>query len=390
MIIFGIAAYAADIVFVSNFASAIEGWYIDHLSWYWIFWNAALFTPVMMVCVYFGIPQQPISGTRPSWRGFVYFSLGLALLYGALDQGERLDWMNSGTIVALMLGGSFLLGASLLRRLVQPNPTLSLSFLKDRNIIILGFSIFAFKFVHLSTVVLIPGFLGNIQRYRPLETGQALAWVALPMFVIVWLVAVLVIYTDARLTLALGLTIIAATCWFCARVDSQWAGMNFAYLELALAVGLACSYVGLVSSIVLAVLEAGGLSSATNASTASGFMHFIRIFGGQVGVAFMTRFVSVRERFHSNALGLNVQVGSWLTDERLRMLTGGFLPASGATDEAQSRAIGVLSQQVKAQAYTLAISDGFILIAWMVVLYLLLMLFLRPGKINFRILRNMK
>jgi MFS family permease len=66
LIIFGIAAYAADIVFVSNFASAIEGWYVDHLSWHWIFWNAALFTPLMMVCVYFGIPQRPISDPRPS------------------------------------------------------------------------------------------------------------------------------------------------------------------------------------------------------------------------------------------------------------------------------------------------------------------------------------
>jgi len=37
LIIFGIAAYAADIVFISNFASAIEGWYIEHLSWHWIF-----------------------------------------------------------------------------------------------------------------------------------------------------------------------------------------------------------------------------------------------------------------------------------------------------------------------------------------------------------------
>jgi DHA2 family multidrug resistance protein len=85
LIIFGIAAYAADIVFVSNFASALEGWYIDHLSWHWVFYNAVLFTPLMMICVYLGIPPRPIAGPRPSWLGFVYFSLGFSLLYGALD-----------------------------------------------------------------------------------------------------------------------------------------------------------------------------------------------------------------------------------------------------------------------------------------------------------------
>ena len=38
----------------------------------------------------------------------------------------------------------------------------------------------------------------------------------------------------------------------------------------------------------------------------------------------------------------------------------------------------------------MAIADGFILIAWMVVAYLLLMLFLRPGKISYKDLRNMQ
>src|SRR6202008_45176 len=73
LIIFGIAAYAADIVFVSNVASAMEGWYVEHLSWHWIFWTAALFTPLMMLCVYFGIPQRPLSDARPSWRGLINF-----------------------------------------------------------------------------------------------------------------------------------------------------------------------------------------------------------------------------------------------------------------------------------------------------------------------------
>src|SRR5262249_29881378 len=121
----------------------------------------------------------------------------------------------------------------------------------------------------------------------------------------------------------------------------------------------------------------------------SGFMHFVRIFGGAVGVAAMTRFISVREQFHSNLLGLRVQGGSWLTDERLRMLSGGLLQGSTGPEEAQNRALGILSRQVRAQAYTWATADGFILIGWMVVAYLMLMLLLRPAKISFRDLRNM-
>ena len=104
----------------------------------------------------------------------------------------------------------------------------------------------------------------------------------------------------------------------------------------------------------------------------------------------MSRFISVRERFHSNMLGPNVQLGDWLTDERLRMLTGALTPGSAGPEEAQSRAVGILSQQVRAQAYTLAIGDGFILIAWVVVGYLLMMLLLRPGKISYKDLRKMQ
>src|SRR6202030_1048606 len=192
LVIFGIAAYAADIVFVSNIASLLEGWYVEHLSWHWIYWTAALVTPVMMLCIYFGIPQRPVMGLRPSWRGFAYFSVGISLVYGALDQGERLYWLNSGVIVALYVAGGFLLGAALVRRILLPNPTVNLAFLNRRNIIILALSIFMFKFVHLATVVLVPGFLGTIPQYRPLETGHALAWVALPMFAVVWLIALVV------------------------------------------------------------------------------------------------------------------------------------------------------------------------------------------------------
>ncbi|MGC1299037.1 MAG: MFS transporter [Alloacidobacterium sp.] len=387
LIIFGIAAYAADIVFISNIASLLEGWYIEHLSWHWIFWTASVAAPVMMVCVHYGIPRRPAAvEQKPSWRGFMYFSLALALLYGAMDQGERLDWFNSGTIVAMTVTGVFLLGAALFRRISQPNPVLSLQFLNTRNIIILALSIFVFKFMHLAAIVLVPGFLGNIQRYRPLETGHTLAWVALPMFIFVWLVAILVIYLDSRVVLAVGLGLGGVCCWLWSHVDTSWAGNSFQIIELVMSAALACAYIGLVSSIVLEGLEAGALKSTTNAATFSGFMHFIRIFGGQVGVAVMTRVLTVREKFHSNIL---VQMNQELIAKRVHLLTAGLLSHSTGVEEAQKRAVAILSQQVRAQAYTLATSDGFILITWVVLAYLLLMLALRPAKITFMDLKKM-
>jgi MFS transporter, DHA2 family, multidrug resistance protein len=389
LIIFGIAAYAADIVFVSNIANLLEGWYIDHFSWAWIFWTAALATPVMILCIYFGIPRRQPVGPAPNWRGFAYFSASLALVYGALDQAERLDWLNSGIIVGMLTGGVFLFIATCLRRIAQPNPTLKLSFLNSRNTIILALSIFVFKFVHLSALILVPGFLNTIQAYRPLETGRALAWVAVPMFVMVWLVAWLAIHTTSRFTLALGLTLVAAAAWICSRVDTAWAARNFEPVELLLALGLAASYVGLVSSIVLEALESGVLTSVTNAATFSGFMHFMRIFGGQIGTSVMTRLIAVRERFHDNVLGLHVEAGAWLTDERARALSTALSPPSAGSDEAQGRAMDLLGLQVRAQAYTMAISDGFVVICWMVVVYLLLLLFLRRAKFSYKDLRKL-
>jgi MFS transporter, DHA2 family, multidrug resistance protein len=139
----------------------------------------------------------------------------------------------------------------------------------------------------------------------------------------------------------------------------------------------------------LEALEAGALTSAAYAATFSGFMHFIRVFGGQVGVASMTRFLSLREKYHSNLLGLNVQAGDWITDQRLRMLTAGLQPESAGPEQAQGRALEILGRQIRAQAYTMAVADGFILIGWMIAAYLLLMVFLRPARFSYKQLRKM-
>src|SRR6266516_7022888 len=54
---FTIALYATFVDGAVNIAPSLYGWYRDHLSSNWMFWNSALITPVMMISIYYGIPK---------------------------------------------------------------------------------------------------------------------------------------------------------------------------------------------------------------------------------------------------------------------------------------------------------------------------------------------
>ena len=78
----------------------------------------------------------------------------------------------------------------------------------------------------------------------------------------------------------------------------------------------------------------------------------------------MVHFLSVREQFHSNILGLGVQLGDTATRQRLFLLSGAMDPRSTGANMAIGRASEILDLQVRQQAFTLAITDSFRLAAW--------------------------
>jgi DHA2 family multidrug resistance protein len=367
-VLLGIAMYAVDILFTTNFATSLEAFYFDHWSWRWIFWNSAVLTPVMMVLVYFGIPWQPMpkpkeGQPKPNWRGFLYASLGLSLLYTALDQGQRLYWMNSGVIVALTVSGVFLLGAALVRHFVIPNPLINFKFLARRNTLLLSVVLFFFRFMMLATVVSIPSFLASVQGYRPLQIGPVLLWVALPQCVLGLLAIYLLKYIDARLILTAGFALVAIGCLMNAQVTSVWSGANFGLSQGVLAVGLALAFNSMVGSIILEVINTGALTRPVDVLTFAGFFQTVRLIGGESGSSFLGHFIPTREQFHSNILGLGVSLGQTATDQRLHGLTAGMSSQSPGMTTAAGRAGEILGLQVRQQAFTLAIADSFHLIA---------------------------
>lgn len=370
-----IALYATCVDFSVNVAPTLYGWCRENLSWHWMFWISAVITPVMMACVYWGIPASPPhkeSGAPPSFAGFLYVSLGLAVLYAAIDQGERLDWWRSGLYISMFACGCFLLVCGFLRRLFGPNPLVALPYLRRWNTLILGILLFFFRFTLLSTIILVPMAL-SIQGFEAYQIGPALIWTAVPQLPIAFAVAFLLMRNaDPRLVMATGFALMALACYMNAGVTSAWAAENFYRTELLMGVGQSFAFLGLVSAIILQGLFTGGLSKPQWILTFSAFFHIVRLFGGNMGAVFMGHFISQREKFHSNLLGLHVDSGNWITVGNIHQMAAGVYPNSSGVGGAVGRAVGILSGRVRLQAYTLTVIDGFYLVAWACVIGMVL------------------
>ncbi len=390
---FTLALYATSVDGAVNVAPSLYGFYRDHLSWQWMFWGSAVFAPVMMICIYYGIPPAAArkkDGPPPSFAGFLYLSLGLALLFAAIQQGQRLDWWRSGVYNALFLSGSLLLLCALLRRLLSPNPLVALPYLWKWNTVLLGVLLFWFRFTLCTTIILVPQSLA-IRGFEPDQIGHAIIWSAVPLLPITFIAGLLLLRKlDPRILFAVGLTCTAISAVLNARYDSAWAAANFYRTELLTGVGQAFSFIGLVSCLVLQAIFTGALAKPQWVLTFSAYFHTIRLFGGTAGAIYMGHFIAEREKLHSNLLGLHVNSGNWITDRNIHAITAGLYARSSGMAAAGARAVDLIAARLRLQAYSLSIIDGFLLLAWSCACALIFVALLRKSPLNYGDLSTMQ
>jgi MFS transporter, DHA2 family, multidrug resistance protein len=373
LVVYGVAAYAMNLELSLNIAASVEGYFSDNGVWQWIFWDTTLLSPLMLLCIHFGMPRQPVNRQllkTADWGGILLASAGFSVLYAGLDQGNRLDWFNSGLINGLLLGGVLLLVAFVVHELRHDRPWINLRFATSGNIPLLFLLITFFRFVILSTTYIIPQYLTTVQDYRAIEVGSVLIWIALPQFLIAPIVATILRFVDARIMTALGFSLVGAACFMAGQLTDSWIGVDFLPSQIAQAMGQSVA----LTSLVWFFLKHLQPSEAT---TFGAVLQTGRLFGAELGTAFIETFIRKREQIYSNLIGLHVTTGSPFTDQRLQHYAGAVAGRSVGQPEANARATALLAHAVQSQAYVLAFIDGFMIVGFAVIAVLLLMLLLR-------------
>jgi MFS transporter, DHA2 family, multidrug resistance protein len=357
---YGIALYALHIDFSLNISASLEGWYIEHGSWRWIFWQNVPLAAGMAACLYFGIrpapapasPSAPSAPRKIDLFGLAASGVGLALVYAALDQGNRLDWQNSGLVWGLILGGVILLIAFGFHATRSPNSWINLRVAFSYPLPVVLVLVTILRSSLLTTAFLIPQFLGVVRGFHALQIGDTLLWVAVPQLLLFPLAGHLLRYVDPRVPGLVGLSLIGVAGLMVARgLTPQWGSDQFLLSQLIQALGQSLAMTGVIYTTVLNM-------RMDIALTFGALLQITRLLGGELGTAFVTTFHRIREQRASNLIGAHIQSGAEDVLHRLQAY-GHVVARSGHLDPDGSAATSVLGRVVHGAATTQAVIDGF-------------------------------
>ena len=365
---FGIAVYALNLELSLNISASLEGWYTEHASWHWIFWQNVPLALIMSLCLHRGVPIKPPMPLPKDWFGLLAGGTGLALIYAALDQGNRLDWLNSGLVWGLMLAGVVLLIAFLVHELTTPRPLVDLKVVfgppMPSQLLLIGF----LRLTILATAYLIPLFLGSVRGFRALEVGQTLVWIAAPQLILCPLSALMLRRTDPRLVGSIGFVFISVACLMVAyTITPTWGSLQFLPSQLLQAVGQSFALSGVIFFGILHLRPQDALTFGAALQTA-------RLMGGEIGTAFVSTLTRVSEQGASNLLGQHVRVGDSDVVQRVRIYgaaTTRSVDPAGALHRGQL----VLGNVVRVAATMQSVIDGFIAVGVLTAVALLILVF---------------
>lgn len=356
-----LAIYAFRLAFSQNAGVLIVGFYEQYFSWQWVYWQDVLIAPVIGLLVVLGTPRERVDVKlleSADWGGMLLLGTSWALIYVALDQGNRLDWLQSGLVTTLLVAGVVLHVAFFVNERLVAAPWASHKAILSRNIIGAFLVVLAFDVASLSNSLLVPGFLSNVIGLRPEQTGLSLfLGTAAPLLVVMPVAVWMIRRYDARLTLLVGFLAFAVAGLMGTTVTHEWAPWTFLPMALLQSVGQGFTFF----AVVVYILANADLKLAT---AMAAYIQVLRLGGAETAVSLMTTLLRQREQLHSYLIGLNVPAPSVAVGRAVESLAAPFAAAGSSHGLAGQRGVSVLAQMVAREANVLAYIDAFQVTVW--------------------------
>jgi MFS transporter, DHA2 family, multidrug resistance protein len=372
----GMALFALSATFAPAIGPTIGGWLNENYGWQYVFFVNLAPGAVMLAMLWPSLERAPMRLgllREGDWTGIVTLAIALAALETVLEEGNKDDWLGSPFILRLSLVAAVALPLFVWRELAAAKPLLNLRLLLRRNFgfgtlanFMLGAALYGSSFI-------LPLYLSQTQGYSAEQIGEVLAWYGMPQLVLIPLVPRILKLVDARLLVAFGTALFAASNFMNIELSTDVGGDQLIWANLVRAVGQA------VILAPLGAIATAGIETE-HAASASGLFNMTRNLGGAIGIAALQTFLTKREQFHSNIITAAISPFAEATRARIARLSDYFL-AHGMADPARARhdAVVAIGRVVHRQALVMGYGDTFYLLGAILVVAVLATLCLKRG-----------
>jgi DHA2 family multidrug resistance protein len=359
----------------------LGGWLTDNYSWPWIFYinvPIGILGTLMTLRLYHEADDvREANRIRAAQQrrnfdvaGLVLLTVTVAMMQYVLEEGQREDWFESGTITICTVVGVVAAAAFIIRELTAEVPIINLRLFRDPTFssgTLIGGIMFAML---MGSMFLLPVFMQEMLHYDATQSGLELMPRTLAMMLVTPLIGRIYNHVSPALTIAVGGVFFAVGSYSFSKISLFSGSGDIIVPMLVTGVGFACLFIPLTTAALSTV-------SRTDVADAAGLSSFVRQIGGSIGLTiFATRLSDyTREGIAS--------VGSHVTALRPEVASqlGGIshsLAARGMdTGAAQHVALASAAGRVAQQASVLAFDKVFLIQSVAFVVILPLLFFLR-------------
>jgi DHA2 family multidrug resistance protein len=357
---FGIAALLAPIV-----GPTLGGWLVVNYDWRWIFYINLPVGALALVAGYFLVQdpdylKQQRAELRRQPLNLDFIGLGLLALAVScweiiLSKGQEWDWLGDAfwRIQTLMI--LFVLGFVffVIRQMRGANPLVNLRVLGERNLAMSCIIIASAYAVLYASSFSLPNLLQVLFPYDAYRAGLVLSPSGITSLSALLVAGFLLGRgADARWLIAVGLAIVAASCYWTSLLNLQVDSWAFVWPRMLLTLGL---------GLIFAPINVAAFKYTARhlRGSAVGLLALLRNEGGSVGTSMAQTIQERREQFHTSRVGefldpFNPHVNSFL--EQARAL---FFQQTGDAARSQQMALQRLSELRDQQAASLSYFDVF-------------------------------
>jgi MFS transporter, DHA2 family, multidrug resistance protein len=355
----GIAMFGLTATFAPAIGPTIGGWLTDNLSWHYIFYLNLVPGPLALALQLYALPKAPMKLAelpKGDWIGIGLMALGLPALTFILEEGQRKDWFGSPVIVQAAWLAVIGIAGFIVREFTAAKPFINLRVLGNRSVGGGCLLMTVLGAVSFGSIYVIPVYCAQIQGYNAEQIGYVVMWSGLPQLVLFPAMPFFMKRFDPRILIVTGTLLFAASCFI--NVDlTHDVGMDQLILpQLLRAAGQP------LFTVPLSQISTAGLAPRDTAD-ASALSNMMRNLGGSIGIATLSTMIERREQFHFSMLAEAMTQNAMLTQQRLGAMVVAMQAHVIDPIAARAQALNLIAGQVRREAYVMAYSDAFWLVA---------------------------